>query len=214
MKGRWLGRTFPVVVREVVVERHWSTAPEVTGPSTARATCWVRSPSRGYEGWLAPRHAVQPLAASVSFSDGGVGQVVDHFGECIDAVVVSSDRPPPGLTRAGACWPVGPGQGLDVTDAPGSHVPVRVIDADLNLGVVSSVVFAVRFSTDWYGVPGQSGALVIHPTSGEPAGAYLGELRPALTGYAPPGSAAPPAVTGYAQACHQLESATGMEFFL
>jgi hypothetical protein len=88
------------------------------------------------------------------------------------------------------------------------------MDADLNLGVVSNVVFAVRFSTDWIGVPGQSGALVIHPTSGEPAGSYLGELRPALAGYALPGGAAPPAATGYAQACHQLETATGMEFFL
>lgn len=208
------GQDFPVVVREAVVERHWCTAPEVTSPTQARATCWVRSPTRGYEGWLLPRHAVDPLNAPVSFGDGSTGQVVDHFGECIDSVVVSSNNSQRGLTLTRACWPVTAGQGLLITDAPGSHLPVTVMDTDMSLGVVSNVVFPIRVSTDWTGVPGQSGALLVEPNLGEPAGSYLGVLRPTLRGYLLPGMTAVPASTGYAQACHQLETATGMEFYV
>lgn len=207
------GQQFPVVVRESIVERHWCTAPEVTAPTIARATCWVRSPARGYEGWLMPRHAVTPLAASVNFSDGGAGWVLDHFGECIDSVVVSTTNPRGGAyTRA--CWPVVAGQSLLITDAPGSHQPVTVIDADLNLGVLRSAIFPIRFSTDWVGQPGNSGSLIVEPSQGEPAGSYLGVLHPSVAGYAPPGMTAPPPSTGYAQSCHQLEAAAGLEFML
>jgi hypothetical protein len=207
-------RLFPMVVRETIVERHWCTAPEVMSPTLARATCWVQSPTRGYAGWLMPRHAAVPLNAVVNFSDGGHGWVVDHFGECIDSVVVSSNVPPPLRLPSQACWPVVAGQFLEITDSPGNHQPVTVIDADLNLGVLRSMIFPIRFSTDWTGHAGQSGALIVEPTRGEPAGAYLGVLRPTVGGYAPPGFTAPPPSTGYAQACHQLEAAAGMEFYL
>jgi hypothetical protein len=204
---------FPVVIRESIVERHWCTAPEVTAPSIARAACWVRSPSRGYEGWLMPRHAVVPLNAMVSFSDGGSGRLLDHFGECIDSVVVSSTLPP-ARAPTRACWPVVAGQPLLVTDRPMSHQPVTVIDADLNLGVLRSAVFPIRFSTDWLGKPGNSGALIVEPSQGEPAGSYLGVLHPSVVGYAPPKISTAPSSTGYAQSCHQLEAAAGLEFML
>jgi len=207
------GQTFPVIVRDSITDRHWCTAPEVTAPTIARATCWVRSLTRGYQGWLVPRHAVVPLNAAVNFSDGGTGWVVDHFGECIDSVVVSSDAPPQGV-RKRACWPIVAAQSLLITDDPGSHQPVTVIDADLNLGVLSSIVFPIRFSTDWTGQPGQSGALIVEPTHGEPAGSYLGVLHPSVVGYVPPGMSVAPSSTGYAQSCYQLEAAAGMEFIL
>jgi hypothetical protein len=204
---------FPVIVRDSFIERHWCTAPEVTAPTAARATCWVRSPARGYEGWLMPRHAVVPLNALVAFSDGSSGRLLDHFGECIDSVVVSTTMPQRGLyTRA--CWPVVAGDPLLVTDAPGSHQPVTVIDADLNLGVLRSAIFPIRFSTDWLGVPGNSGSLIVEPSQGEPAGSYLGVLHPSISQYAPPGMTGPPTSTGYAQSCHQLEAAAGLEFML
>jgi hypothetical protein len=207
------GREFPVVIRDSTVERHWCTAPEVTAPSIARATCWVRSSARGYEGWLMPRHAVVPLAAIVNFSDGSSGQLLDHFGECIDSVVVSSTTPPGG-TQTRACWPLVAGQPLLVTDSPHSHQPVTVIDADLNLGVLRSVVFPIRFSTDWVGQPGNSGALIVDPSQSEPAGSYLGVLHPSVLGYVPPGMSAAPSSSGYAQSCYQLEAAAGLEFIL
>lgn len=207
------GQQFPVIVRDSVVERHWCTAPEVTAPSIARATCWVRSSARGYEGWLMPRHAVHPLSAVVSFSDGGSGRLLDHFGECIDSVVVSSNIRPPGSYRR-ACWPIVAGQPLMVTDSPGNHKPVTVIDADLNLGVLRNVVFPIRFSSDWTGQPGNSGALIVEPTLAEPAGSYLGVLHPSVQGYVPPGLSAAPSSTGYAQSCHQLEAAAGLEFII
>jgi hypothetical protein len=208
------GLPFPVVVRDTVVERHWCTAPEVVSPSQARATCWVRSPSRNYEGWLVPRHAVDPLNTVVDFDDGGSGTVVDHFGECIDSVVVSSDRQPQGLSRANACWPLPSGTLLEITDSPGNHQPLTVIDTDMNLGVLSDIVFPIRFSTDWTGHAGQSGALIIEPSLGEPAGSYLGVLHPSFVGYIPPGMSAAPSSTGYAQSCHQLEKAAGMEYMV
>jgi hypothetical protein len=43
-------------------------------------------------------------------------------------------------------------------------------------------------------------------------GLYLGVLRPTLQGYVPPGLAA--LRVGYAQVCHQLADATGMEFYV
>lgn len=206
--------SFPLLVRTSVREQHWCTAPHVIGPSSARATCWVRSPARGYAGWLVPRHAVVPLTAATDFSDGGSGRVVDHFGECIDAIVVTTTVPPRSVRKARACWPVVAGQSLEVTDSPGSHVSATVVDADLNLGVLRVPVFPIRFSTDWTGHAGQSGALVVEPISGQPAGAYLGVLRPSLAGYVPPRRTAPPPSTGYAQSCYQLEAAAGMEFYL
>ncbi len=207
-------REFPVIIRDSLVERHWCTAPEVTAPSIARATCWVRSAARGYEGWLMPRHAVDPLSAVVSFSDGGSGRLLDHFGECIDSVVISSNAPPPSGLHTKACWPLPPAQALLVTDSPGSHKAVTVIDADLNLGVLHNAIFPIRFSTDWVGRPGNSGALIVEPSRGEPAGSYLGVLHPSVVGYAPPGMSAAPSSTGYAQSCHQLEAAAGLEFIL
>lgn len=204
---------FPVVIRDSVVERHWCTAPEVTAPSIARATCWVRSSARGYEGWLMPQHAVNPLTALVTFSDGSSGRLLDHFGECIDSVVVSSTMPRNGLyTRA--CWPVVAGQSLLVTNRPGSHQTVKVIDADLNLGILRSAMFPIRFSTDWIGKPGNSGSLIVEPSQGEPAGSYLGVLHPSVVGYVPPGLNAASSSNGYAQSCHQLEAAAGLEFML
>jgi hypothetical protein len=208
------GREFPVVVRDTYLERQWCTAPQLTDPSTARATCWVRSPSRRYEGWLIPRHAVRPLRARVRFSDGGEGTLLDHFGECIDSVVVSSTRRPSGLSQARACWPLFAGRPLEVTDAPHGHVPIRVLQVDMNLGVLSEVTFPVRFSTDWTGVAGQSGSLIIDPNTGEPAGSYLGITHAAVTGYVPPGMSAAPTSAGYAQSCFQLEKIAGMEFFI
>jgi hypothetical protein len=209
------GYEFPIVVRDVIVERHWCTAPELTAPSAARATCWVRSSVGNYEGWLLPRHAVDPkVGAPVAFSDGGFGQVVREFGECIDAVVATSTVAPSGGSWTRACWPVVAGQPLRVTDAPGSHKPVHVVDADLNLGVLADLVFPLRFSTDWVGQPGHSGALLLEPTRGEPAGSYLGELNPSNTRYVPPGGTVMPSATGYAQSCHQLELIDRMEYVL
>jgi|GEM_PF-5972491 len=205
-------RSFPIIIRESYVERHWCTSPEVTTPTGARATCWVLS--RGYGGWLIPRHAINPFGANVTFSDGGRGRVVDHFGECIDAAVVSSTVEPQGLSKKRASWPIVAGQPLLVTDAPGSHVDVSVIDVDLNLGVLRSDFFPIRFSTDWGGKPGQSGALIVEPLLGEPAGSYLGILRPRNQSYIPKGATTTPTVTGYAQSCFQLENIAGMEFFL
>ena len=162
-------REFPVIIRDSVVERHWCTAPEVTAPSIARATCWVRSAARGYEGWLMPRHAGDPLSAVVSFSDGGSGKLLDHFGECIDSVVISSNA---GAARRDAhksllAAPARAGVAVH-GQPPGSHKAVTVIDADLNLGVLHSAIFPIRFSTDWVRrVPGDSGALIVKPSRGE-----------------------------------------------
>ena len=116
-------REFPVIIRDSVVERHWCTAPEVTAPSIARATCWVRSAARGYEGWLMPRHAVDPLSAVVSFSDGGSGKLLDHFGERIDSVVISSNAGPPGGMHTKACWPLLPAQACLSRTAPAATRP-------------------------------------------------------------------------------------------
>lgn len=200
------GVTFPIVIRAVRRDVHWCTSPEVTGPTVARATCWVVSQQRGYQGWLVPRHAVDPLNALVDFSDGGSGHVVDHFGECIDAVVVDTDVPAAHAhAPSQAVWPIVAGQALLVTDAHLSHVPLNVVDVDLNLGLLRSAIFPVRFSTDWSGAPGQSGSLIVDPNTSEPAGAYLGAITPTLGGGG---------TSGYAQTCYQLESATGMEFYL
>jgi hypothetical protein len=207
------GLEFPVIVRQSVAEQHWCTAPEVTAPMVARATCWVRSSIRGYEGWLMPRHAVNPLNSVVTYSDGTSGRLLDHFGECIDSVVVSGTNLYGGSPTP-SCWPVVAGQKLEVTHQPGGHRPLTVIDSDLNLGVLRSVVFPVRFSTDWLGVAGNSGSLIVEPSRGEPAGSYLGVLRPSIPGYVPPGMTGLPPSTGYAQSCHQLERAAGLGFVL
>jgi len=208
------GREFPLLVRQTFVELHWYGAPTVVDPSDARATAWVRSPTRNYEGWLIPRHAVRSVRSRVRFSDGGAGTVIDHFGQCIDAVVVSSDSPPSGLTPAPACWPLVAGRALEVIDSVNGHVPLSILDVDLNLGILSDVVFPIRFSTDWSGAAGQSGALMVDPVRGEPAGAYLGVTRPSVAGYLPPGTSTRPLTAGYAQSCFQLEKIAGMEFYL
>ncbi len=202
----------PVVVRPSITEQHWCSAPEVLQPARARATCWVSSSSRGYQGWLLPRHALRPLRAPVGFDDGGRGRLLDHFGECIDAVVVSSDKPPPAGPPTRACWPMVAGQPLLISDRPNHHRQATILDVDLNLGVLASTLFPIRFSTDWVGRAGQSGSLIADPVSGEPAGLYLGRLRPSLPGYLPPGAAG--ITTGYAQTCFQLEAVAGMEFLL
>jgi hypothetical protein len=151
---------------------------------------------------------VDPLRSVVAFSDGGSGRLLDQFGECVDAVVVSSTNPHLEHMPSRASWPLVAGQPLYITDSPGKHVPVSIMDVDLNLGVLRSALFPIRFSTDWSGQPGQSGALIIEPIQEEPAGSYLGVLRPTIT--SPAGGTA----IGFAQSCYQLETATGMEFYL
>ncbi|TWP36103.1 hypothetical protein [Leekyejoonella antrihumi] len=205
--------SLPVVVRYTVLEEHWRTAPHVTAPTQARASCWVKSHSRHREGWLVPRHAVDPISARVAFDDGGTGRVIDAYGGCIDAVVVSSTMPPPARAPSRASWPVVAGQPLVLSASRGHHINVTVVDTDMNLGVLGSILFPVRFSIDWTGLPGDSGAFIVDDTLREPAGMYLGVLRPILEGYVPPGLQSAPPATGYAQTCHQLETASGLEFY-
>lgn len=205
---------FPVFVRPMSVIQHWCTAPDVTHPSTARATCWVESRTRNYAGWLVPRHAVDSLSAHVGFSDGGTGHVIDHFGDCIDAVVVSTSAPPYPRTdgsRTRTCWPVVSGQTVLVAEKRGSHRPARVLDVDVNLGILKHAAFPIRFSIDWVGQPGQSGALLLEPGLSEPAGLYLGAIT-SLGGS--PITAATPSQRGYAQTCYQLSEAAGLEFII
>jgi hypothetical protein len=205
------GQSFPVSVESWTREQHWCTAPEVTAPTAARAACWVQSTIRGYQGWLVPRHAVTPFTNAVAFSDGGTGRVIDHFGECVDAAVVMTTQPPTGRQRTQACWPVVAGQPLLVTDAPKHHQQAYVMDVDMNLGVLRSAIFPVRFSTDWAGQPGHSGSLALDPSTGEPAGMYLGLLRPTQGSPTATSQSGP---VGYAQSCWQLSMAAGLEYYV
>ena len=91
---------------------------------------------------------------------------------------------------------------------------MTALDVDLNLGVLKSAIFPIRFSSDWVGVPGQSGSLVIESQTGEPTGSYLGVLHPAGTPYTHTAGTAPPPTVGYVQTCYQLEAAADLEFFL
>ncbi len=199
------GVSFPSIVREAPVEEHWCTAPGITSPTYARAACWVRLSHQGVEGWLVPRHAIQPPGSVVTFTSGDAGYCVHSFGACVDAAVIASAPPAHVHHPAIALWPLVPGQQLLVSDHPHSYVPASVLDVDLNLGVLRHLIFPVRFTIDWTGVPGQSGALIVDQNTNETAGMYLGVLNP-LNGASSP--------FGYAQSCYQLADATGMEFYL
>lgn len=202
------GSSLPVATREVHVEEHWCTSPPVNGPVRARTACRVRSTTRGYVGWLIPRHASNGPGTHVDV-DGAVETVIDHFGVCIDAVVASDTSRPLIPAATAAAWPIAPGQVLHVTDSVGSQVATHALDLDLNFGLLRIAAFPVRVSIAWQGSPGQSGSLIVDDRD-QPAGMYLGVCRPQtiVTG------AGPVVGTpfGYAQVLYQLQDAANLEF--
>lgn len=199
------GREFPVAVR--IATRIPQAA--TVSPSRARATCWVQHPLKSIDGWLVPFHAVSSggrFAPRIVFDDGSSGVVVENYGECIDAVVVDSSLgAPPALRRMWCARGIGPGTAVTVEDRFGFLHSCTVLDIDVSLGVVSHPLFPIRFSYDWASsAKGDSGALVMDSTVGQPLGMHQGALRAFAT-------AGAPSTVAYGLCLYQLEDYAGLE---
>ena len=197
------GRRFPVAVRA------GPRVPQVAlvAPANALAATWGFSHRSGREGWLVPWHAVD-VNQIVTFDDGSTGTVTDTWGDCIDAVLVSSTfGPPQGLSRTSAVRGLSSALTVEVSDQNAAAHTCAVLDVDLNLGVTAGYRFPIRFSYNWTtSQAGDSGALITAQPCGEPVGMHQGIARIAgLTGTT--------RSVAYGLCLYQLEDFGGLEIW-
>lgn len=167
------GQQFPLVVRAGPRTRQ----AQVVGPTQALTTIWVRSGRVGGSGWLMPHHATSG-GSTVWYDDGTTGTVIESFGDCIDAVIADTANPPAGLTQTQCVRGISQGMPVELVDQGGVPRNHTIVDIDVNLGVLRSKRFAVRFTYDWStSVPGDSGALLWANPCGEPCGMHQGSIE-------------------------------------
>lgn len=195
------GTEFRTVVRTAMR----SQEANMLAPKVAAVACFGRSSRVVQNGWLTCRHAVD-VGGMVSFDDGSTGHVVDDWHDCIDAVLVGSGPAPPvGSERVPCIRGVAPGIAVAVTHRHGPSAGVyTIVDVDLNVGVVRSDLFPIRFTYDWEkSANGDSGALVLAHPCAEPLGMHQGRF---LDGFG--------AGKAYGLCLYQLEDWGGLEVYL
>ena len=166
------GVSFPIGVMTAWFEPH----VQVTSPNAGCVAGWAhsrRASSRPHKGWLTAGHVV-PSSQSINFSDGGSGNVVDRAATCVDAAVVSTDRPPANPRLAHIASSLTAGDAVELHDQYGSALPMTIHSVDPTLGTTASRHLPLRFSLDKHGRPGDSGASIDDPASGDINGLYLG----------------------------------------
>jgi hypothetical protein len=154
----------PVVVRTGRYEDHQFRGGSIGG--SGRAACWATSRGGTREGWLTAKHVARVL---------GPGVAVDYAPECIDAALVDLGGRGGGAPHDLALPAVGGMVDLHFARA----IRGTILDVSTNLGVRRSRYFPLRFSVNAWGVPGDSGGLMIGQPCGEPMGLYLGAFTDA-----------------------------------
>jgi hypothetical protein len=185
----------PVVVRRGTWEQHqWTQAspPAVTGGQLA---CWATSRGGSTQGWLTARHAASVL-----------GAVVDAATECTDAALVTVGQAPIiGNPATSAYRSLAAGVNTQMHLSQGT-ITATVLDVSTDFGIFKDPKFPLRFSLNYTGVAGNSGAYITEASSGDPLGVYLGAFLPAN---AQPGQAG----SGYGLAIYQLESMMNLKVY-
>jgi hypothetical protein len=174
------GRTtmrFPVIPRVVVREPQNA----LSYPSTALLTAWmeIRRSTTPRQGWLLPLHAVRPpgppLGLGVSYADGSYGRVIDGLGTCMDVAIASTSSAPQNLQPRNPDYLLPPGLQVTVADQRGTVRVQRVMDVDVNVGLLRYQKAPMRLSYDWSSsVPGDSGALISNATTFAPVAMHQG----------------------------------------
>jgi hypothetical protein len=204
----------PVTVRVVTDVLETS----ITAPSQALVAVWtaVGRSTRPREGWLLPFHAVGTTRASLAYSDGHHGRVVDSFGYCWDAVLASSDLPTPPSTAVTALDVLPPGMSLQLVALNGTHVAPTLMDVDLNLGLLTYDKAPLRMTYDWdSSVPGDSGSLVSDGTTSAPVAMHQGSSRIRdATGAVLTASDGSEVRRGFGLCLFQIQAAKEGEFFV
>lgn len=141
---------------------------------TASTALWASMPGTvagPSSGWLLPKHSVQQFAgAPLLYDDGGTGQIVADFGECIDACIGSTTRPPIGLAPVAADPAPTIGKVVDIHGQPCVTMAV-----DINIGLIRYSKSPARITYDWSTAQqGDSGSLVRDWQSNAPVAMHQG----------------------------------------
>jgi len=185
------GVTFPVLIVYGRTELHGGP-PD---PSNASSTCWVRNLG-GVSSWqygiLTCRHAVSTLSvgqtvALVASTHHGnpSSSVLADIDECtLDAAVleISSSDWPSGLAPLTVAKAVAPMQPVQFEDRQGVIQNGHVAQI-FNYPTYIGNLFGQRVIADCKGVAGDSGSLLLDPTTNEAVGIYMGTIPDGAGGH-------------------------------
>ncbi len=151
--------SFPIVVR--VIDRRLHALPTIAGRAPARLAAWttLNLASGATNGWLLPRHATGGAGSVVTYSDTSTGTVIDDLGECVDAVIADTTKPPVGLNAVSVVRTPAIGMALSLVDSHGYKVGATLMSVDVNIGLIRYNKAPIRLTYNWAGSKvGDSGA--------------------------------------------------------
>ena len=185
------GRRFPMVITKGAVDE--SGTP--THPQNGTATCWVKSKSPNANwnyGILTCRHVYSTTAIGSQvnllpnpfYAAPTSGYLVKKDRCTIDAAIIKIDQSdwPNGLKPLPILQPTVPGQNTFSFDGRMSSSQGKVLRVFTDPRYFGSL-FGQRIITDFYGVKGDSGALLFEMASGAGSGIKIGSIPDGAGGH-------------------------------